>query len=169
MPPVRHGQFSVDFLLPTIERDDDDVPHRIDDFSELRRILSSSTTEDAYCRSPIYFALTGRGKVWTVKCNEGYLILLPHPNIHNTLLVFFPFVSSASEFMDQIERLNNFSSFLTKYNEVLLARIPETIADEVLAGMNCARPKVQCFYEKKLDWVYPSYDVGVGSLLNSHG
>jgi hypothetical protein len=164
---MRYGQFSLDFLLPTIERDD--VPRRIKDFSELRQILSASRIKDVYCRSPIYFSFTGRGKVWTVKCNNGYLILLPHPNIRNTLLVFFPFLYSASEFPEQIERLINCSSFLTKYNEVLLARIPKTIADEVLAGMNCAKAKVQHVDEKKLDWVYPSYDLSVESLLNPQG
>jgi hypothetical protein len=94
---------------------------------------------------------------------------LPHPNIDNTLLVFFPFVSNASELVEQIERLGNFSSFLVEYDEVLLARIPEAIADEVLAGVGCAGAKVQHVDEEKLDWVYPSYDLCVESLLNPRG
>jgi hypothetical protein len=171
---VRHPAISDDdapdanrsLLAPLFERATrHSEPERITDFSDLRQILSKSITQDAYCRSPIYFAFTGRGNVWTVKCNNGYLILLPHPNIRNTLLAFFPFVSSASELTEQIEQLSNFSSFLTKYNEVLLARIPETIANEVLAGMNCAKAEVQHVDENKLDWVYPSYDVSVESLL----
>jgi hypothetical protein len=145
------------------------VPDRINDFSHLRRILSASITEDAYCRSTIYFAFTGRGEVWTIKCDKSHLILLPHPNIRNTLLIFFPFISTASEFAQQIEQLSNFSSFLTKYNEVLLARIPETIAGEVLAGVDCVKGKVQHVDERKLDWVYPSYDLCVESLLNPQG
>jgi hypothetical protein len=167
MRPMRHGQSS---LVPLFERATcHGVPDRINDFSDLRQILSASVTQDAYCRSPIYFAFTGRGKVWTVKCNNGYLILVPHPNIRNTLLVFFPFVSSASDLVEQIERLSNFSSFLMEYNEVLLARIPETIADKVLAGMDCVNAKVQHVDEKKLDWVYPSYDVCVKNLFNPQG
>src|SRR5262249_2070990 len=149
MRPVRLGS-PLDFPLPTVERDD--APHRIVDFSDLRRILSSSITEDAYCRSAVYFAFTGRGKVWTIQSNNNYLILLPHPNICDTMLVFFPFISSissASELMEQIEPLSNFSSFLTEYNRVLLARIPETIADEVLA-MDRAKATVQHVDEKKM-------------------
>src|SRR5215831_17059019 len=167
MRPMRHGQFCFHPLFERATRNG--VPDKINDFSDLRKILSASITEDAYCRSPIYFAFTGRGKVWTVKCNNGCLILLPHPNIRNTMLVFFPFAYSASEFRKQIERLSDFSSFLEEYNDVLLARIPKTIADEVLAGRDCLKATVQHVDEKTLDWVYPSYDVCVESLLNPQG
>jgi hypothetical protein len=167
MQPVGLGHPALDLLLSSDERVD--APHRIIDFSDLRRILSSSFTADAYCRSAVYFAFTGRGEVWTISCNAGYLILLPHPNIHNVLLVFFPFASSPSEFMEQIERLSHFPSFLMTYDEVLLARIPEAIADEVLAGMDCATAKVQRVNEKKMDWIFPSYDVSVESLLQPRG
>src|SRR5216683_6435349 len=165
MQHTRHGQLARSETAAL-----HDVPERIDDFSRLRQILSDSVTRDAYCRSPIYFDFTGRGEVWTVKCNDNsYLILVPHPNIRNTLLVFFPFVSTASEFMKQIERLSSFSSFLAKYNEVLLARIEQEIAEKVLAGIDCANARFQHVDEKKLDWVYPSYDMCVESLLNPQG
>jgi hypothetical protein len=71
--------------------------------------------------------------------------------------------------MEQIARLNDFSSFLKEYDQVLLARIPEKIANEVLASTDGAKPRVQHVDEKKLDWVYPSYDVSVESLLNPQG
>jgi hypothetical protein len=167
MPPT-HPQ-SVSATL-------DDL-HRIGDFSDLRRILSASATKDAYCRSAIYFAFTGRGNVWTMKCNERHLILLRHPNIDDTLLVFFPFASSASELMEQIEQLSLFlkiersshsSSSLGTYSEVLLARIPEKIADKVLA-MDSAAATVQHINEEKLDWAYPSYDLCVKGLVKPQG
>jgi hypothetical protein len=163
MEPMRHSQFSLAPLFESAMSQSE--PDRINDFFDLRQILSASATKDAYCRSPLYFSFTGRGNVWTVKCNNGYLILLPHPNITNTLLVFFPFVSSALELTEQIERLRNFSSFLTKYKEVLLARIPETIA----VGIDCAKAKAQHVDERKLDWVYPCYDLSVERLLNPQG
>jgi hypothetical protein len=170
MQPMKHHQDSPDSLLITGTCDGSlDSIRKIKTFSELRRLLSDSVTEDAYCRSAIYFAFTGRGTVWTVKCDGSHLILLPHPNVPNTLLVFFPFASTALEFMKQIVGLCNFSSFLTRYSEVLLARVPETIANEVLAHMDCARAKLQHVDERKLDWVYPSYDLSVQSLLNPQG
>jgi hypothetical protein len=91
-----------------------------------------------------------------------------HPNITNTLLVFFPFVSGASELTEQINRLFHFSSSLSGYKEVLLARIEEKIAGQVLADEAHA-DALQPFDEKKLDWVYPSYDICVESLLNPLG
>jgi hypothetical protein len=155
----------------------DDVPDEIDDdrlgeikdFSRLRQILSTSVTEDAYCRSPTYYDFTGRGKGWTLKYKDRYLILVPHPNIRNTLLVFFPFVSTVSEFIDQIKRLGEFRTFLTKYDKVLLARIEEEIANQVLTHEDRASLGLEHFEEEKLDWIYPSYDVCVESLLNPQG
>jgi hypothetical protein len=154
------------------EKNDDDVRDEID-FANLRSILSASVTQDAYCRSPTYYDFTGRGKGWTLKCTgtdkDCYLILVPHPNIPNALLVFFPFVSTASELIDQIKRLGELRSFLSDYKQVLLARIEEKIAGEVLARNDRAALGLEHFEEKKLDWIYPSYDVCVESLLNPQG
>src|SRR5260370_28775390 len=109
---MQHSRLSIPPLVERATRQGE--PDRINDFSDLRQILSASITDDVYCRSPLYFAFTGRSKVWTVECNSGYLILLPHPNIPNTMLVFFPFLSSASEFTEQIEPLSSFFSFLSE-------------------------------------------------------
>jgi Phosphatidylglycerol lysyltransferase, C-terminal len=152
MQLMRHGQFSRG------------EPDRINGFSELRRILSNSIAEDVFCRSPLYFAFTGRAEVWTVQHNNVYLILLRHPNISNTMLVFFPFISSSSELTGQIKILKNCSSFISNY-EVLLARIPEKIA----VSVDCRKAKIQHVDEKILDWAYPSYDLCVESFLNPQG
>ena len=52
---------------------------------------------------------------------------------------------------------------------MLLARIEQEIAEKVLAGIDCANARFQHVDEKKLDWVYPSYDLCVQSLLNPLG
>ncbi len=151
----------------------DDVPDEISDFSNLRSILSASDTQDAYCRSPTYYDFTGRGKGWTVKYTvEGedrYLILVPHPNLRSALLVFFPFVTTYSQLIDRVRHLSRFRKFLARYDKVLLARIEEEIANQVLKHEDCASLGLKRFEEKLLDWIYPSYDLCVESLLSPRG
>jgi len=145
-------------------------PEPVKDFYKLREMLSRSRTRDSYCGSALYFAVTGRGEVWTVACNDGYVILLPHPNQDETLLVFFPFVDDVYEFVEQVRALCNCRPFLEKYKEVLLARIPASVALEYFSrewpSLDGALEKID---EKKLDWVYPSYDIALQRLVKPEG
>jgi hypothetical protein len=179
----RRGRFVNDFAMvnhfrpapPTQSSGDNllkapDIPDRVYDFRELRQILLDSCTDDVYCRSPLYFAFTGRGIVWTVKHENCFIVLLPHPNVDETLLVFFPSVSSACELARQVNTLFSFKLFLKTFREVLLARIPEPIAEETLKGthhLDCGRfEKVD---ERIMDWVFPSYDVLLERLVDPKG
>jgi hypothetical protein len=145
-------------------------PVRVDDFYKLRGFLSRSCTHDSYCRSAVYFAFTGRGKVWTLECNDSHLILLPHPNLGETLLVFFPFVRAVSEFVEQVRVLCRCSDFLSDYREVLLARIPEAVSLDIFeTELPFLRGRLERMDERKLDWAYPSYDVNLENLVEPRG
>jgi len=151
---------------------DDNVPHKVDDFNKLRGILSRSRTRDVYCRSTLYFAFTGRGAVWTVRHGDDYLVLVRHPNMIGVLLVFFPFISDAIDLVEQVEALYNCKSFLKQFQEVLLARIPESLATEFeikAVGHNRLDCRLKVVDETKLDWAYPSYDVCLERLINPEG
>jgi hypothetical protein len=90
--------------------------------------------------------------------------------VKNTLLIFFPFISSTLELVEQIQELGNFTSFLHSFNEVLLARIPESFADQVLKEKaHLHNSRLEQVDEKKLDWAYPSYDVLLENLLDPIG
>jgi hypothetical protein len=152
---------------------DEEELEEVNDYSKLRELLSRSSTVDAYCRSALYFALTGRRKVWIVKHGDKYLVLLPHPNVTVTLLVFFPFVSSAVELAEQVEALCRCQKFLSQFqdHEILLARVPELIAEGLFS--RCAPSLQDCTLErvdeKKLDWLYPSYDIELQRLSSPQG
>lgn len=147
-----------------------DTPDKIDDFYKLRQILAESRTSDFYCHSALYFAFTGRGSVWILKCDNSYLILLPHPNLDKTLLVFFPFVCKATEFIEQVQALCDCKSFLKKFQQVLLARIPESVVHAVFqTEVHFHNIKLEKMDEKKLDWGYPSYDVDLQQLKDPQG
>jgi hypothetical protein len=148
----------------------EETPDKVHDFKKLRAILSRSSACDVYCRSALYFAFTGRGKVWTVKHENDYLILLRHPNIFKVLLVFFPFVSDILDLVEQVKTLCNCKSFLSQFQEVHLARIPDTVATNVKkAGHNRLPCVLELIDEVKLDWAYPSFDVCLTKLANPAG
>jgi hypothetical protein len=170
---VHHGAAHAGALNTLTQTDDESELEEVDDYGKLRKLLSTSLTNDTYCRSALYFALTGRRKVWIVSYKDKYLVLLFHPNVPKTLLVFCPFVSSASELAEQLAVLTKCQKFLTQFedHEVFLARIPELIAEDFLSRhamglLNCKPERVP---EKILDWVYPSYDIELQNLLNLQG
>jgi hypothetical protein len=146
-------------------------PAEVDNFSDLRDILSKSSARDAYCKSALYFAFTGRGKVWIVDRDPDYLILVRHPNVDEKdeiLLVFFPFITSAAHLVEQVRILCNFRPFLNEFQKVHLARIPASV---VPAAMEHARShcRLEITEETKLDWAYPSYDVCLKGLVKPEG
>lgn len=155
-----------------LQNDNAGAPNEVNDFGKLHRILSKSRSSDIYCRSALYFAFTGRGTVWTIKHGDSYLILVPHPNAVGILLVFFPFVEDLLELTDQVRALSKYKPFLEKFQEVLLARIPESVTAEIpqkAVGHNSIDYKLEIVSETKLDWAFPSYDVGLQGLVNPDG
>jgi hypothetical protein len=170
---MKHNEHSEQQLQKTsVQVDCDRTPHEVDNYSKLSEILSLSPTCDMYCRSALYFALTGRSKIWTVKHGSKYLILVRHPNIARSLLAFFPFVTDAMEFVEQIQVLSNLNSFLLQFRDVFLARVPEPIVKEVLekpAGQKILDYHLEAIVETKLDWAYPSYDVCLKRLVDPKG
>lgn len=145
----------------------------VDDYGKLRELLSRGVTPDAYCCSALYFALTGRHKVWIVRHKDRYLVVLRHPNVARTLLVFCPFISSASELAEQVEALSRCEKFLDQCegHGIFLARIPELIADDFLSkhAMGLLHCKPERVKEEVLDWVHPSYDIHLERLLRLEG
>jgi hypothetical protein len=152
---------------------DEGVVERIYDLNKLRALLSISSSPDVYCRSVLYFALTGRGEVWIAKHSSQYMVLLPHPNVSGTLLVFFPFASDAFSLLEHVRTLCKLGSFLTGFKHHFLARIPEFVAEEALRpsshlhGDLC--DKLERVDEEKLDWAYPSYDIDLPKLVDPRG
>jgi hypothetical protein len=170
---VLHGVARAVASDSVTQRDDEAELEEVDDYGKLRELLSRGLTSDAYCRSALYFALTGRHKVWIVRYKDRYLVVLRHPNVPRTLLVFCPFISSASELAEQLEALSRCKKFLTQCegHGIFLARIPELIADDFLSkhAMDLLHCKPEPVQEEVLDWVHPSYDIDLQRLLNLEG
>jgi hypothetical protein len=170
---VQHGPARAVAPDSATQSDGEAELEEVDDYSELRELLSRSLTSDVYCRSALYFALTGRRKVWIVRYKDRYLVVLRHPNVPRTLLVFCPFISSASELAEQVEALSRCKGFLTQFQDhgIFLARIPERIAEDFLSKHAVGLPhcKPEQVQEEVLDWVYPSYDIELQKLLNLEG
>jgi hypothetical protein len=146
------------------------APEEITDFTVLREILSDSSTSDAYCRSSLYFAVTGRGKVWTLRHGCSHVIMAPHPNVRRTLLVFFPFISDVTDFANQIAALASCRSFLNQFDDILLARVPERIATGLFeARTNSISCRLEIVKEETMDWAYPSYDLCLQRLTEPWG
>jgi hypothetical protein len=142
------------------------------DFPALRMLLQNSRSEDAYSRSALYYAFTGRGKVRRIGKGTDTLILLPHPNLRRSLLVFFPFAKNIHSFSRQVMLLRSYRNFLSKFEHVFLARIPQHLVeaafrerDEICAG-GC---RLQRINEETLDWAYPSHDVSLERLADPVG
>jgi hypothetical protein len=169
---VNHHHKLSHELAWTAQNYNDHAPDDVRDFNKLREILSKSGTRDIYCRSALYFAFTGRGKVWTVRHGDSYLVLVPHPNLFGILLVFFPFVSDVIDLAEQVQALCNCRSFLKKFQEIYLARIPDSVAAEIAKkalGHNSLNCELEVINEARLDWAHPSYDVCLKSLANLGG
>jgi hypothetical protein len=170
---VKQGAARMAAVSTPARSDDEAELEEVDDYSKLRELLSISPTKDTYCRSALYFVLTGRRRVWTVRHKSNYLVLVFHPNVDRTLLVFCPFVSRAAELAEQVVVLSTCKKFLAQFEgyEIRLARIPELIADEFFS--NYSRDVGYCTLEEVdetvLDWVYPSYDIDLQKLLNLEG
>jgi hypothetical protein len=150
--------------------DEEDI-EAVEDYGKLRELLSGSRAVDAYCRSALYFALTGRCKVWIVRYKDKCIVLLPHPNVRQTILVFCPFVSSASELAEQVEKLCKCQKFLSLFerNKIFLARVPAFIAANLFSELKVTRCDLEEVDEERLDWVFPSYDVELQRLLSPQG
>src|SRR5262245_12866689 len=86
--PRKNFAFQPDEKSPVREFTDKDL-------SDLHRLLADSRSLDAYCRSYLYYALTGRGQVWSIGDDEAKIICTTHPNTPGNLLVFFPFAYNA--------------------------------------------------------------------------
>ena len=148
-----------------------------DDFVKLQRRLSRSNTSDAYAKSALYYALTGRGNVWAIEHGEASsIICTPHPNNEGDLLVFFPFASNADELRAQIQALPRYSRFLRGFQRVLLVRVSKDICDRLFRGSVGARTemylpglKLLRVPEESLDWIYPSYDIDIEKLAMRRG
>ena len=142
------------------------------DLDVLRGILAKSLSNDAYVRSALYYAFTGRGKVRRLGEGSNTLLLLPHPNSPRSLLVFFPFARDGHTFCKQVVSLEKHSKFLMRFDRIFLARIPQTIVESAFrerGELTFGAAKLQKIHEEKLDWAYPSYDVSLEALANQEG
>ena len=137
-------------------------------FESLKEILRPSRSKDAYVRSPLYFAFTGRKGLLYLYSKDVELIACIHPNDNSTLLLFVPFVYDERSFRSCINAImrnlqNGQQSQLFKifrmFDSVHIARVPESvIGAEMPEGYSIANG-CQIQREDKLDWTYPSYDV----------
>ena len=145
------------------------------DLSDLHQLLAYSRNPDAYCRSYLYYALTGRGRVWLIEDDGAKIICTEHPNTPGNLLVFFPFVYSVTELESQIKTLNRRTNFLSNFSRIFLARINKKICNKFFSsnskGGELFFQKLQLrrVPEKTLDWIFPSYDIDVEKLERRFG
>ena len=144
-------------------------------FLDLQRLLAQAPTKDAYAKSALYYALTGRGKVWLI---SGKIVCTNHPNRGDgELLVFFPFAEDHDQLRQQITVLADHEAFLSKFNRVSLARIPEDICAALFLNGMGPRSEMYlhgCFRlnrveEDSLDWIFPSYDISLPLLSTAVG
>jgi hypothetical protein len=88
------------------------------------------------------------------------LVMVRHPNVERTLLVFFPFISDVTDFANQIAALASCRLFLNRFQDILLARIPESIAAGLFeVRINSMSCRLEIVKEETMDWAYPSYDI----------
>ena len=92
---------------PAAEPNEDIVVEEIsrNKFERLKEILRSSRSEDAYVRSPLYFAFTDRKGLLYLHSKDVELIACAHPNDDSTLLLFVPFVYEKRAFRSCINVL----------------------------------------------------------------
>ncbi len=140
-------------------------------FSALRALLQASPSEDAYCRSVLYYAFTGRGSVRVIGRGSDAVIAMLHPNRPRSLLVFFPFADSAEAFLRQVGQLVEYRDCLEQF-DVYLARVPEEIVRRTFENRDKLFKSgwwLRRMTEETLDWVYPSHDVSLASLIEPQG
>jgi len=146
----------------------------------LREILGSSKSLDAYVRSPLYFAMTGRNGLYYIysqSWNVG-LLACPHPNDVSTLLLFIPFIYDRHSFRRCITAIavdlksgseSSLWGLFSRFDNVHIARVPKCLIEQsdlergrVLKGCHIQR-------EDKLDWIYPSYDISLSKSVSPTG
>jgi hypothetical protein len=146
----------------------------------LREILGPSKSLDAYVRSPLYFAMTGRNGLYYIysqSWNVG-LLACPHPNDVSTLLLFIPFIYDTHSLRRcataiTIDLKSGAKSSLwglfSRFDNVHIARVPKYLISQsdlergrILKGCHIQR-------EDKLDWIYPSYDILLRKSANPTG
>ena len=137
-------------------------------FDRLKEILRSSRSVDAYVRSPLYFAFTGRKRLLYLHSKDFDLIACTHPNDDSTLLLFIPFVYDERSFRSCINaivrNLQNSQQpelfeIFRLFDSVHIARVPKSLTGlEEPEGYSIVNG-CQIQREKKLDWIFPSYDV----------
>jgi hypothetical protein len=140
--------------------------------TSLRHLLKESKIPDAYCNSALYYMFTGRGHGWRLSYGKNSIVLLLHPNISDSILAFFPFAHNHADFLYQVGVLANYRSFITKFKNVFLARIPQPINDFTFGehlNIDFGLCHLQRVVEEKLDWAYPSYDVSLERLADPTG
>ena len=144
-------------------------------FLDLQRLLADAPTKDAYAKSALYYALTGRGKVWLI---NREIVCTIHPNRGDReLLVFFPFARDHVTLRQQITALADHERFLGGFDCVSLARIPEDVCAALFLNGIGARAEMYlagCFKlnrieEESLDWIFPSYDISLPQLFTTLG
>jgi hypothetical protein len=98
------------------------------------------------------------------------MIMVRHPHVKQTLLVFFPFISNVTDFANQIAALASCKLFLNQFQDILLARVPESIATGLFeARINSLSSRLEAVREETMDWAYPSYDICLQSLTEPLG
>lgn len=139
-----------------------------EDVRFLRNMLLSSKSDDAYVRSPLYFAFTGRKGLWHLHIGGTEVIACIHPNDSRTVLLFIPFLydeSSFKKFVDDIGSIlrNGTNSplfkFFADFDNVHIARVPKTLLGFDTVNWCSLGTGFEVSREKKLDWIFPSYDV----------
>jgi hypothetical protein len=140
----------------------------LEDIRFLRNMLLSSKSEDAYVRSPLYFAFTGRNGLWDLRIRSYKCIACIHPNDRTTLLLFIPFVYDESCFKQYLDDLTNtlkfgpsspLFKFFADFHHVHIARVPKAFLGLDPLGSCNLNPGFKIHREDKLDWIFPSYDV----------
>lgn len=133
-------------------------------FESLKEMLRFSRSEDAYVRSPLYFAFTGRKELLYLHSKDVELIACVHPNDDSTLLLFVPFVYDESSLRSCINALvrdlqNGQKSQLFRYfclfDSVHIARVPRSVLG---AGEPEGYSIVNgCQIQREKSWIGPTH------------
>jgi hypothetical protein len=144
----------------------------------LSLILRSSRSADAYVRSPLYFAFTGRKGLLYLRLKSAEFIACIHPNDIATLLLFIPFVYDAPSFRSCLKTLthnlkagpkSSLFGLFALFDNVQIARVPKNLIDA--GGLSDSSIERGCRLQRedKLDWTYPSYDVSLSRSVHPSG
>ncbi|MDR1467430.1 MAG: DUF2156 domain-containing protein [Oscillospiraceae bacterium] len=121
-------------------------------FDKMVRKLSmvKSQNIDSYLLSAIYYCLTGRKGTWVYLNKSSFVVVIKHPNISKSLIIF-PEVCDSSDFSlttEIIQEINNGENeiYLCRYTDLDFVKLNSQLTGNLV---------FKRIIEETLDWKYP--------------